>query len=271
MQVQDRTAIIGIVIGLAWGALTMAGPLAFPGAPIWLWQLSFAAAGVVVVGGIILIAYDFGVRPRLIGQTKLDPFLWTAAAAFIVEILSLGIYMARVPQMVTAGVPGGVLAPISEAVALVKDIRIETRKLTDSNSPLIIAHAEIVSPSSRLRAFIDYSLYIADSDQWAAPARIPVAIIKDPFRGQRIGFSVLHRSPYTDAGSNKLAWNYLWGDPGRPLSQNNPYMPSIKSRTRLVFESADGKEQYYNLTIVSPQKLETGMELQVVTQADDWH
>jgi hypothetical protein len=105
MQSQDRTAIIGIVIGLAWGALTMAGPLAFPGAPIWVWQASFAIAGVVVVGGAILLVYDFAVRPRLKGRPKLDPFLFIATTAFVVGLAALGIYIIRGPQQI-AGQPG---------------------------------------------------------------------------------------------------------------------------------------------------------------------
>jgi hypothetical protein len=98
MRQEDRTALIGIVIGLAWGGLTMAGPLAFPDAPIWVWQVSFLLAGTIVVGGVIILIYDLTVRPKLKGQPGLDPFLLTAATALVVAIVALGIYMARGPQ-----------------------------------------------------------------------------------------------------------------------------------------------------------------------------
>ncbi len=98
MRTEDGTALVSIVIGLAWGALTMAGPLAFPNAPIWVWQGSFLLAATIVVGGLIFVIYDLAIRPRLKGQPKLDPFLWIAATALLIGMVSLFIYIARGPQ-----------------------------------------------------------------------------------------------------------------------------------------------------------------------------
>jgi len=272
MQSEDRTAILGIVIGLAWGALTMAGPLAFPGAPIWVWQLSFMVAVVVVVGGIISLVYDLKVRPRLIGQPKLDPFLFTATTAFAVGIVALAIFIVRGPQSSgnQAGKEVGHVAQPEPQI--VTSVRLSTRK-PDGNglTPLLEGHADIASASSRLRIFVDYSLYPYENDQWSPPVRIPIAIIKESFRGQQIHFPILFRFPYQDQLTQEVRWSPGWGNPQQPLSRDNPFMPSFKSRTRLVFETPDGKEQHYSFTIAKPPKDDLGVELQVITDADAWH
>jgi hypothetical protein len=112
MRVEDRRALTTIIIGLAWGVLTMAGPRAFPDAPLWIWKLSFCAAGIVVVGALILLLYDLLVRPRLRGNPKLEPLLWIASTAFIVGILALGAYIIRGPQTLPVEQPDRPSPPV---------------------------------------------------------------------------------------------------------------------------------------------------------------
>ena len=96
MSPEDRKALAGIVVGVAWGALTMAGPLAFPAASQWVWQASFAVAAIIVLAGAVVLIYDFFVRPR---GRRLDPFIATAIISMLVAIVSLGIFVARGPQL----------------------------------------------------------------------------------------------------------------------------------------------------------------------------
>lgn len=95
MAPEDRKALGGIIVGTAWGAVTMAGPLAFPNAPRWGWQVSFAISGIIVLAGFAVLAYDFFFRPK---GKRLDPFIATAIIAMIVALISLGIFLARDPE-----------------------------------------------------------------------------------------------------------------------------------------------------------------------------
>jgi hypothetical protein len=96
MSPEDRKALGGIIVGVAWGGLTMAGPLAFPHAPRGIWQTSFTLAAIIVLVGIAVLAYDFFIRPK---GKRLDPFIATAIIAIFVALVSLGIYVARGPQI----------------------------------------------------------------------------------------------------------------------------------------------------------------------------
>jgi len=96
MSPEDRKALGGIIVGVAWGGLTMAGPLAFPRAPLWVWQVSFSLAAIIVLAGIAVLAYDFFIRPK---GKRLDPFIATAIIAMFVALVCLGIYVARGPQI----------------------------------------------------------------------------------------------------------------------------------------------------------------------------
>jgi hypothetical protein len=100
MSPEDRKALGGIVVGIAWGGLTMAGPLAFPNAPQWVWQGSFALAAIVVLAGLAVLAYDFFIRPK---GKRLEPFIATAIVAMIVALVSLGIFLAKGPQIADRG------------------------------------------------------------------------------------------------------------------------------------------------------------------------
>ncbi len=86
----------------------MAGPLAFPRAPPWIWQASFGLSAIVVVAGLCVLAYDFFIRPRLQGR-RLDPFLAIAAVAIVVAAISLGMVIARNPSSNTG--PGQQVVP----------------------------------------------------------------------------------------------------------------------------------------------------------------
>ncbi|WP_164638383.1 hypothetical protein [Rhodopseudomonas sp. BR0G17] len=78
----------------------MAGPLAFPNAPRWVWQASFSVAAIVALAGVLVLVYDFFIRPR---GRRLDPFIATAIVAVIVALVSLGIYVAKAPQHALEG------------------------------------------------------------------------------------------------------------------------------------------------------------------------
>jgi hypothetical protein len=95
MSPEDRKAFAGIVVGLAWGGLTMAGPLAFPHAPPWIWQASFALSALAVLAGLSVLAYDFFIRPK---GKKLDPFIAVAILANVVAAISITAYAIRAPS-----------------------------------------------------------------------------------------------------------------------------------------------------------------------------
>jgi hypothetical protein len=109
MSPEDRKAFTGIVVGLAWGALTMAGPLAFPSAASWVWQASFGLSAIIVVAGLLVLLYDFFIAPHHRGR-RLDPFLAIAAVSIVVAAVSLGIVIARNPLPAVAE-PGKSVAP----------------------------------------------------------------------------------------------------------------------------------------------------------------
>src|ERR1039457_727862 len=95
MSPEDRKAFAGIVVGLAWGGLTMAGPLAFPHAPSGIWQGSFALSALAVLAGLSVLAYDFFIRPK---GKRLDPFIAVAIIANVVAAISLTAYAIRAPR-----------------------------------------------------------------------------------------------------------------------------------------------------------------------------
>jgi hypothetical protein len=78
-----------------WANLTMAGPLAFPHAPPWIWQASFALSALAVLAGLSLLTYDFFVRPR---GKRMDPFIAVAIFANVVAAISLTAFAIRVPR-----------------------------------------------------------------------------------------------------------------------------------------------------------------------------
>jgi hypothetical protein len=116
MSPEDRKALGGIVVGVAWGGLTMAGPLAFPHAPQWIWQASFSLAVIIVLAGFAVLAYDFFVRPK---GKRLDPFLGTAIIALVVALVSLAIYAVRGPPQVAGSEETSTAKPAQPEIALI--------------------------------------------------------------------------------------------------------------------------------------------------------
>ncbi len=115
MSPEDRKALGGIIVGVAWGGLTMAGPLAFPHAPQWVWQASFSVAAIIVLAGIAVLTYDFFIRPK---GKRLDPFIAVAIIAMFVALVSLGIYVARGPQTADRDGDGIALVPRQPELSL---------------------------------------------------------------------------------------------------------------------------------------------------------
>jgi len=62
MQVQDRTAIVGIALGAAGTVAAMALPFAYPDAPIWLWRLLFWGGASAFIFGFLVLLYDYAFR-----------------------------------------------------------------------------------------------------------------------------------------------------------------------------------------------------------------
>jgi len=116
MSPEDRKALGGIIVGVAWGGLTMAGPLAFPRAPLWIWQASFSLAAIAVLAGIAVLAYDFFIRPK---GKRVDPFIATAIIAMFVALVCLGIYVARGPQIADKDASDSGSTPVQPEITLI--------------------------------------------------------------------------------------------------------------------------------------------------------
>ena len=186
MPSQDRTAIVGLILGLAWGLLTMAGPLAFPGAPIWLWQISFAIAGIVVVGCLIFLLYDLILRPHIAGNPKLDPFLLIATTALIVGAVSLGIYIVRGPQIVAAAPNQSSETKKQTQTIYVTDQDIGPAfNMNPGAQPAVQYQGFFSATGNRLRVFVDL-LDDLNARGAARYQRRQIAVFKDYVRGQRI-------------------------------------------------------------------------------------
>jgi hypothetical protein len=94
MSPEDRKAVTGIIVGLGGSGLTMAGPLAFPNAPAWVWQFLFFVFGLAVLASLSVLAYDYVIQPK---GKRLDPFIAIAICANIVAAVSLAIFAMRSP------------------------------------------------------------------------------------------------------------------------------------------------------------------------------
>jgi hypothetical protein len=100
MRSEDRLSVIGIVIGLSWGAASAALPLAFPAAPVWGWQVLFWLGATVLAASAIFLTYELIIRPRDPAGRKMDPLLWLSTTALLIGIVALGAYIARGPTTV---------------------------------------------------------------------------------------------------------------------------------------------------------------------------
>jgi hypothetical protein len=100
MRSEDRLSVIGIVIGLSWGAASAALPLAFPAAPVWGWQVLFWLGVTVLAASAIFLTYELIIRPRDPAGRKMDPLLWLSTTALLIGIVALGAYIARGPTTV---------------------------------------------------------------------------------------------------------------------------------------------------------------------------
>jgi hypothetical protein len=102
MRSEDRLSVIGIIIGLAWGAASAALPLAFPAAPVWVWQVLFWFGAIVLAASTIFLTYELAIRPRGPAGKKMDPLLWLSATALLIGIVALGAYIAKAPATVSS-------------------------------------------------------------------------------------------------------------------------------------------------------------------------
>src|SRR5882672_6476535 len=75
---------IGLVGGLGGGIATMAGPQAFPKAPLWIWEMLFWVGIFLFVGAAAYLLYEYVVRPRRLGKPKVDPLQIIAFTAAVV-------------------------------------------------------------------------------------------------------------------------------------------------------------------------------------------
>jgi hypothetical protein len=104
MRSEDRLSVIGVVIGLAWGAASSALPLAFPAAPVWVWQVLFWSGATVLAASAIFLTYELTIRPRDPAGKKMDPLLLLSATALLIGIVALGTYIAKGPAAVAGSV-----------------------------------------------------------------------------------------------------------------------------------------------------------------------
>jgi hypothetical protein len=95
MRSEDRLSVIGIVIGLSWGAASAALPLAFPTAPVWSWQMLFWLGATVLAASAIFLTYELIIRARDPAGRKMDPLLWLSTTALFIGIVALGAYIAK--------------------------------------------------------------------------------------------------------------------------------------------------------------------------------
>jgi hypothetical protein len=105
MRSEDRLSLLGIIIGLAWGAASAALPLAFPAAPAWVWQGLFWGGATVLAASATFFTYELTVRPRDPTGKKMDPLLWLSATSLLIGIAALGTYIAKGPSGSQAGKP----------------------------------------------------------------------------------------------------------------------------------------------------------------------
>lgn len=102
MRSEDRLSVIGIVIGLAGGAAASTLAYAFPGAPVWFWQVLFLLSATIFAASAIFLTYELAIRSRDPAGTKMDPLLWLSATALLIAMAALGGYIAKGPATKTA-------------------------------------------------------------------------------------------------------------------------------------------------------------------------
>lgn len=95
MRSEDRLSVLGIAIGFAGGAASSALPMAFPGAPSWVWQSMFWAATTIFAASTIFLVYELLIRARDPAGKKMDPLLWLSSTALLIGLLALGAYIAK--------------------------------------------------------------------------------------------------------------------------------------------------------------------------------
>jgi hypothetical protein len=96
MQTADRTAVAGIVAGLAGAVMTALLEKVLPDAPLWIWQGLFTASAIVLLFSLSFLADEHLCRPR-IGRTIVGP-------ALLIIISSLG-FIAGIAWALTGNVP----------------------------------------------------------------------------------------------------------------------------------------------------------------------
>jgi hypothetical protein len=96
MQLADKTAIAGIVAGLAGGVMTALLDKIFPGTPLWLLQSLFALSGLALVFSFAVLVDEHVCKPRL-RRALVGP-------ALLIIISTLG-FIAGVAWAITGKVP----------------------------------------------------------------------------------------------------------------------------------------------------------------------
>jgi hypothetical protein len=96
MQTADRTAMAGIVAGLAGAVMTALFEKVFPNAPVWIWQSLFASSVIVLAFSLAFLADEHLCRPRF-KRTIVGPGL-------LIILSSLG-FIAGIAWALTGKVP----------------------------------------------------------------------------------------------------------------------------------------------------------------------
>jgi hypothetical protein len=253
MSPEDRKALVGIIVGVAWGGLTMAGPLAFPNAPQWVWQASFSLAAIIVLAGIAVLAYDFFIRPK---GKRLDPLIAIAIIAMFVAMVSLGIYVARGPQIADKASSKAIqdkdaaqTPPPAQKEAFVKNLKLEFQEDERQDRWLFLTGTAAVT-IPRLKVFIDYSGKRPLSGFWEPRQKVQLEGVEDKVRGEAIKI----RLTYRHTEKPELArWNEpRYGMAGESLTE---------VRARILLIAPNGAEQRFHFLYFGGMKFMSESEL----------
>lgn len=151
MLLEDRKALAGIVIGLAGGVLTSAGPLAFPQSPPVLWVVSFLLSAIVFMGCGCVLIYDFVIRPRK-KEGALDPILGFAALCALACLVAIAVSAMRVK-------PGPDQA--GQLSQLEAQLASQSQQLDQTRGRLAQAEGQLATTQGQLRSGVEQSHLMA--------------------------------------------------------------------------------------------------------------
>jgi len=197
-------ALVGLLGGLGAGIATMAGPQAFPGAPLWLWQCLFWIGIVTFFGAAAYLFYEYRVRPRRAGKPKLDPLLIFALVATLVLAGSLFMMMLRGAQ-VQASIGASPQAESKQRPVFLRDLTVYADSAAEHSVWLT---GTATATKKNLQVLVEYSLTFGNRPQnWEPMQRVHIGSLPDLVKGVSVQFPLAVRSNVD--GQQR----FFWGDP----------------------------------------------------------